>query len=69
MKAIDLKQLLDNYDNDTEVLIYVSDRYQTLSFTNINIDEEVPKNQAVALSINIDEEDDYYYIECDNLRY
>ena len=32
MKAIELKQLLENYDDDTEVLIYVNDRYQTLSF-------------------------------------
>lgn len=63
MTKIELKKILDNYDDNIELIIAVSDRYQTISFSNINIDSEVSKDDALVLCINIDEKEELYIAE------
>ena len=63
MTKIELKKILENYDDNIELIIAVNDRYQTISFSNINIDNEVSKDDALVLCINIDEKEELYIAE------
>jgi hypothetical protein len=53
-----LKELLDTYNDNTEVFIAVSDHAEILTLDTIGQDEEY-ENQALVLTVSIP--DDYYF--------
>ena len=61
MKVYELKEILEKYEDNSQIQINISDGYQSLCVQKVEIDEENTKNEAVILNINID--DNGYYFE------
>lgn len=61
MKVYELKEILEKYEDNSQIQINISDGYQSLCVQKVEIDEENTKNESVILNINID--DNGYYLE------
>ena len=61
MKIKELKQLLTEYSDDAIVQIAVSDHANVLNLQSIGIDDEYEKDDALVLTVSIDEDEPYYF--------
>ncbi len=65
MNVLELKQILSDYDDEAIVQIAVADHAQVINLQSIGVDEEYDTDDALVLTVFLDEESDNLYFDRD----